>query len=56
MMVDPKELIDISPTNIIILTFESLLADDHQKFEDYMKKLYEEFHRQQAQKSEKAKS
>jgi hypothetical protein len=45
MMVDRNERTNVSQDKILGSTFESLLTDGQQEFEDYMKKQLEELER-----------
>lgn len=47
-MVDSIDHTEVSPSNIVKLTLESLLAEDQQQFEDYIEQ-------RQAQKHEEVK-
>jgi hypothetical protein len=54
-MVNSKDHIDVSLDNILRLIIEDLSAAEQKEFEDYVKKLDEEFQRQQGRKREEAK-
>lgn len=55
-MIDSKDLNDVSPDNDTRLIMDDLPVDEREEFEDYMKRLDEEFRQWQAQVCEKAKT